>query len=162
MNVEKLVVYRVESPIVADNLHIGDAINIPTKCDNLVESPTKAASEDFFETIRLNSFNHLPSRLSSLFVFPREDAVVELWVSLNSRFKVCKYALLSLELTGELFWFDEDLFTKAGVPCYHEQIESLATKYWGSASCSPSGFVLPEGLFRGVAIIKQIELRTYP
>ena len=157
MIVKEHIAHRIVSLEKAANLKIGDVIPTPRERDDFECAESKRISEQVFEEMRKAKFSSLPSRESCLFVLPNDKEKVNLWIKSHNPHNNLDYALLTLQLSGELIWCDEDTFTKAGIPFFASKRESLAQDYWGSAKEYYSGFSMPEGLFVGIATIVDIE-----
>lgn len=160
MKVNNERVYRVFTPDKDKGLKVGCVIPIPTERDDY-GAPIKIDTEELVEDIRKESFEHLPSRKSVLFVFPYDENIVREWVSLISRDNDCDYILCTLRITGEIIWCDQDNFTKAGQFDNSQIKQNFATKYWSTAGDTYNSFETPEGLFQGEAFIEKIEQKHY-
>lgn len=156
MTVKDYIVHRVVSLEKAANLKIGDIIPIPREQDDFDCAESKRIVEHVFEEIRKASFSSLPSRKSCLFVLPKDKEIVRLWIESHNPHDDLDYALLTLQLSGDLIWCDEDKFTAGGIMCRNSA--DLAQEYWRSASEKYDSFDLPEGLFIGRAEVIRIEL----
>ena len=150
-------VYRVIPEDNAANIHAGDIVAIPQEDKTFSCSEAKTLTEKVFEETRIAINSEYPSRKSCLFVLPYDKTIVEQWVRAHHPHDDWDYALLTLELSGNLLWCDEDKFTSAGIPFYAQVRESLAQEYWKSAKNDFCGFEMPEGLFVGEAIIVDVE-----
>ncbi len=159
MDVINKNVYRVVSIDKAGDISIGDILPIPEERANFDGSHNKKETEDYFEESRKDSFAHLPSRKSVLFVLPYDRTIVNDWVASHNPHNDYDYILCTLQVTGNLIWCDEDIFTKAGIfPTFREQ---LAIDYWRSASDEYDQFDMSEGLFRGIAYVEAVTEEHY-
>ena len=155
MKVENIIVYR-EVPFDTD-VKVGDLV-YPSKWE--IESERKKRIETVLEANRPEKY---PQRDKCLYVcFSKENAYE--W----ARIKYCKsntsYKLLTLELTGELYWFMSDcynLFIDVVTP---EQLDKACRDYWNSMTENRNSLILDkgyEGLFMGDAVVKAIEYKNY-
>lgn len=159
MDVNNELVYRVISVDKAEAMEIGDIVPIPIERDNSDGNQRKIETENVFEDIRKDFFPHLLSRQSVLFVLPFDQTLVRRWVELHNPHNNYDYVLCTLEVTGSLFWCDEDKFTQAGYfPAFRQQ---LAIDYWRSANRPYELMETAEGLFTGTAIIRCLEVQHY-
>lgn len=151
MDVKDKLVYRIIPQSKSNDFNINDRIPIPTERDEFPCSQQKKDTEDCFEKLRADSFSNLPSRKSSLFVLPHDQTIVDKWLSDHYPHDDYDYTLCELRISGTLIWCDEDKFTIAGsMPLLRE---AYANDYWEGAKDSYESFDLPEGLFRGEAIL---------
>ena len=154
MKVEKYEVFRIV-PFDAD-IEMGDLLN-PSKWKVNGE---QNKIEDCLEANRPKSY---PKRDKCLYVcFSKENACE--W----ARIKYCKrnmpYKLLTLEITGELYWFKADCYHFLGEEFTHEQLEEACEDYWNSMTENRNNLILDkgyEGLFVGEAIVKGIDYKNY-
>ena len=155
MKVEKYEVFRIVP--FDDDIEIGDLVN-PSKWEVIGER--KKIIEDSLESNRPKNF---PKRDKCLYVcFSKKNACE--W----ARIKYCKrnmpYKLLTLEITGELYWFKADCYHFLGEEFTHEQLEEACEDYWNSMTENRNNLILDkgyEGLFVGDAIVKAIEYKNY-
>ena len=117
----------------------------------------KRAFETVMERIRSLKYPELPSRISSLFVFPdkNKDEAEEEWARVFSN---GQYILLTLEMIdGSIKWFDYSIYT------LQEINNDIAEQYWSSCSDSPKNIVSNsiEGQFQGTAKIVEIDSKMY-
>lgn len=150
MNVENELVYRIIPRSKSDDFDINNSIPIPRERNDFSCSSSKKATEDCFEELRATSFTNLPSRKSSLFGLPYDQTIVYKWLSDHHPHDDYDYTLCTLCITGTLIWCDESKFSEGVIPILRE---TNANDYWGSADESYASFDLPEGLFRGKAIL---------
>lgn len=155
MKVENELVYKVISIDKAKELKEGDVIPIPTERDNY-GLQMKIDAEELLENIRKKSYENLPSRKSVLFVFPSE-VVANDWMDLMYPRDDYDYVLCTLRITGDIFWCDQDNYTNAGQFVNPLEKQNYAIKYWDTAGDTYDTFEIPEGLFRGKAVIERIE-----
>lgn len=154
-----MLAYRVIPLYKADGILVGDVLQIPEERVNFDGSQTKNETEDLFEEIRKELFTVLPSRKSVLFVLPYDTVFVERWVTQHNPHNDYDYALLTLRLTGTLFWCEENKFSDACVLPFVRKV--YAQEYWEEASNEFNRFEIPEGLFRGVARVEAITIKHY-
>ena len=159
MLVKDYLVYRVISVEKATCLNVGGLLPIPNENKLFDGSIIKKETEDCFERIRASSFNHLISRKSCLFVLPYNMEYVQRWLSDEHPHDDCNYALLTIKLDGELIWCDQSKYTDAGVLA-RLRVE-IATDYWREAGDEYKSFELPEGLFRGRAVLIKIDINNH-
>lgn len=155
MTVTDYIAHRVVPFEKAVNLKIGDVVSIPRERDDFDCAENKKITEQTFEDVRKANFSTFPSRKACLFVLPSEKRKALQWVEDHYPHDVFHYALLTLNLNGELIWCDEDKYTKAGIMC-RDSID-LAHEYWGGASDKYDSFEFSEGLFVGRAEVVKIE-----
>lgn len=99
-----------------------------------------------FETVRQEINPNLPSRIQdNIFVFSNKD-YNQRWCTILVGTLSEPYLLLTLSLTGDIKWFDAQ---------YHQ--DNKPEKYWKSASDTPHTTPLNEGIFSGIAIIKNVK-----
>lgn len=124
-------------------------------------SPRKLMIENYFERIRVADYPNLPSRKSSLFVFPIDDMKFrEEWLNILYPHQNVEYVLLTISLTGELFWFDSDFYNDCLLfELDPSKLEEQARLYWEPKD-DYSNLPQIEGLFVGTAIIENIEIKT--
>ena len=155
MVVKDHIVYRI-IPYDAE-VKVGDRA-LPSKWE--IKGERKKKIEDCLEANRPESY---PKRDKCLYVcFSKENAYE--W----ARIKYCKrnmpYKLLTLEITGELYWFKADCYHFLGEKFTHEQLEEACEDYWNSMTENRNNLILDkgyEGLFVGDAIVKAIEYKNY-
>lgn len=161
MKVINQKVYKIVSANMACQYTTGAPISTPINRPDS-HSKDKRAIEDLFECIRSAQYKDYPSRKTALFVLPFDKAFVSKWLTLDHPHDNYNYALLTLELTGDLIWCDEDLFTKAGIPCIRQvDRQKYANDYWCQASDFYTSFEMPEGLFSGTAKVCKIEYDSH-
>ncbi len=161
MDVEDFVAYRV-IPIEKSNwIQVGDTVPVPEKNEHFQCSDNKKDVENMFEDYRSKYYPALPSRKSCLFVLPHDKAYVDRWVTAHHPHDNWTYILLTLNLKGQLFWCDEDHFTKAGLPLPLVFRESMAKEYWDKSGNDYIDFDIPEGLFVGDATVLNLEQIEY-
>ena len=115
------------------------------------------------ECLEANRPKSYPKRDKCLYVcFSKENAYE--W----ARIKYCKrdtpYRLLTLELTGELYWFMFDYCNFLGDKFTQEQLDKACMGYWNSMTENRNDLILDkgfEGLFVGDAVVKDIENKNY-
>ena len=160
----KVIDYKVGRivPIEANGQYqVGQVLFQPQPKINPNYSPRKLMIENIFENVRNAKFPHLPSRKSSLFVFPMNEVKYEEeWLNILYPHRNAEYVLLTLSLTGELLWFDSDFYNECQL--YSNNIPKLreqASQYWKPIE---DYLDLPqiEGLFIGTAIVENIEVKT--
>lgn len=155
MIVEKHIVYRVV-PFDAD-VKEGDP-TFPTKWES--KGNYKLRQEEFLEKHRSKGF---PRRDNCLYVcFSKENAYE--WAYIKYWKKDTPYKLLTLEITGELYWFMADYYNLLGDKFTHRQLDKACKDYWNSMTENRNDLMLDkgyEGLFVGAAIVKTIEYKNY-
>lgn len=161
MNKQKYKVYRIEPIEKINQFKIN--MELPKVIrDTSNWSDLKNKSENFFEDIRNSEFPNMPSRLHSLFVIPYDMDYVLKWADAKYGKEHREYTLLTLELCGELKWFDADLFNDFNSPFpRYSPKEELARHYWRGLDVDYNQIDLVEGLFNGTAVIKRIEPKTH-
>lgn len=155
MVVKDYIVYRI-IPIDTE-VEVG-APSLPSKWKTLGDY--KNRQEETLEKYRPNGF---PRRYNCLFVcFSKENAYE--W----ARIKYCKrdtpYKLLTLEITGELFWFMSDCYNLLNEYSTQQEFDNAAINYWNSLIEDNSLLSLDngyEGLFVGENKIIEIEYKNY-
>ena len=155
MRVELKKVYRVVSFDL--DIKVGDFVN-PSKWDVIGERKKKI--EDYLETNRPHSY---PKRDECLYVcFSKENAYE--WARIKYSKRDTPYKLLTLDLTGDLYWFMAEHYNVLGEIFTQEQLEEACKRYWNSKTEDSSTMVLGkeyEGLFVGEAVVKAIEYKNY-
>lgn len=155
MVVKDYIVYRI-IPFEAE-VKVGDRA-LPSKWKSLGDY--KKRQEETLEKHRPNVFLR---RDNCLYVcFSKENAYE--W----ARIMYCKrdtpYKLLTLEITGELFWFMSDCYNLLIEHSTQQEFDNAAINYWNSLIEDKSLLSLDngyEGLFVGEAVIKAIEYKNY-
>ncbi len=155
MIVEKYIVYRV----VDFDVEIKEGFPaIPSKWKALEDY--KKCIEETLEKHRPNGF---PRRDNCLYVcFSKENAYE--WAYIKYWKKDTPYKLLTLEITGELYWFMSDCYNFLGDKFTHEQLDKACKDYWNSMTENKNNLILDkgyEGLFVGDAVVKAIEYKNY-
>ena len=144
MRVDNQIAFRIIKDI---NISPNDILTNPTI--------NKVRMENILEDVRAKSFQQYPSRHQVIFVFPSEEYEKD-WLS--RLFSTSTgYYLLKLYLTGELIWFNADYLD---IPMTTQN----AHRYWGSEITSIDSAdkeVLPEGLFIGEALVKEVIYKQY-
>lgn len=161
MIVENLLVYRIEPIDKNGDIHIGDSLPMPEENPEMKLPQRKKDAEDLFEEVRLSSFPDLLSRKRSLYVIPFEIEFVERWADTKYLKSFAEYLLLTLRLNGELEWYDADFFNDTVSPFPRYSNNELANHYWAGLGNDYSQTELVEGLFRGTAIIENIERKVH-
>jgi len=155
MIVEKYIVYRV----VDFDVEIKEGSPaLPSKWKAL-EDYKKCIEE----TLEKHRPNGLPRRDNCLYVcFSKENAYE--WAYIKYWKKDTPYKLLTLEITGELYWFMADYYNLLGDKFTHRQLDKACKDYWNSMTENRNDLMLDkgyEGLFVGAAIVKTIEYKNY-
>ena len=155
MKVEKYEVYRIV-PFNAD-IEVGD-FAYPSKWE--VKGERKKKIEDCLEVNRPKSY---PKRDKCLYVcFSKENAYE--WAYIKYRRQNTPYKLLTLEVSGDLYWFMSDCYNLLGDKFTHEKLDKACKDYWNSMTGNNNNLLLDkgyEGLFVGEAIVKAIEYKNY-
>ena len=155
MKVEKYEAFRIV-PFDAD-IEVGD-LAYPSKWE--VKGERKKKIEDCLESNRPKSYS---KRDICLYVcFSKENAYE--W----ARIKYCKrntcYKLLTLEITGVLYWLMSDCYNQLGEIFTQKQLNDACKDYWNSMTEDKGTLVLDkgyEGLFVGEAKVVAIEYKNY-
>lgn len=151
MKVEKYEAYRIV-PFDAD-VEVGDFAN-PSKCK--VKGERKKKMEDCLEANRPKPYPKRDNCLSN------ENAYE--WAGIIYSKKDTPYKLLTLELTGELYWFMSDCYNLLGDVFTHEQLDKACKDYWNSIIENSNELKLDKGyedLFVGDAVVKALEYKNY-
>lgn len=155
MKVEKYEVYRIV-PFNAD-IEVGDFVH-PSKWE--IDGERKKKIEDRLETNRPKSY---PKRDNCLYVcFSKENAYE--WAYIKYGRQNTAYKLLTLEVTGYMYWFMSDCYNRLGDKFTHEQLDKSCRDYWNSMTESKKDLILDkgyEGLFVGDAVVKAVEYKNY-
>jgi hypothetical protein len=155
MIVKEIFVYRIV-PYYSD-VKEGDFAH-PSKWE--IKGERKQKIEECLEANRPSSY---PKRDKCLYVcFSKENAYE--W----ARIKYCKkdtpYKLLTLEITGELFWFMSDYYNLLDEYSTQQEFDNAAINYWNSLIEDERFLPLDkgyEGLFVGKNKIIAIEYKNY-
>jgi hypothetical protein len=155
MVVKDHIVYRI-IPFEAE-VKVGDRA-LPSKWKALGDY--KKRQEETLEKHRPNGF---PRRDNCLYVcFSKENAYE--WAYIMYGRQNTPYKLLTLEVTGDLYWFMSDCFNLLGDKFTHEKLDKACRDYWNSMTENRNNLILDkgyEGLFVGEAIVKAIEYKNY-
>ena len=155
MKVEKYEVYRIV-PFNAD-IEVGDFVH-PSKWE--IDGERKKKIEDRLEANRPKSY---PKRDNCLYVcFSKENAYE--WAYIKYGRQNTAYKLLTLEVTGYMYWFMSDCYNRLGDKFTHEQLDKACKDYWNSMTDSNINLILDkgyEGLFVGEAKVVAIEYKNY-
>lgn len=155
MKVVKYNVYRIVP--FATEVKEGEFV-YPSKWE--VKGELKKKIEDCLEANRPKLY---PKRNKCLYLcFLKENAYE--WAHIKYRGKDTPYKLLTLEITGELYWFMSDCYNLLGDKSTHEQLDKACKDYWTSMTENNNNLPLDkgyEGLFVGEAIVKAIEYKNY-
>ena len=155
MKVEKYEAFRIV-PFDAD-IEVGD-LAYPSKWE--VKGERKKKIEDCLEANRPKSY---PKRDKCLYVcFSKENAYE--WAYIKYGRQNTPYKLLTLEVSGDLYWFMSDCFNLLGDKFTHEKLDKACRDYWNSMTENRNNLILDkgyEGLFVGEAIVKAIEYKNY-
>lgn len=120
-----MIVERIE-PI--SNQKIGDII-YPR---SLEMNGRKRHVEQIFEEIRKEMFPHLPSRLSSVYVYPKsEHDYKSLWLYYKYSHNIANYNLIEAE-AEYVYWFDASYYNQILPTTPDALIHEYAVKYWSS------------------------------
>ena len=155
MEVNKFTVYRIvpfESPV-----NIGDSV-IPSKCK--IKGERKERIEEALEENRPALY---PQRDNCLYVcFSKENAYE--WANIKYGRRNTTYKLLTLEVTGELYWFMSDCYNLLMESFAQNKLNEVCVNYWESIIENVSALKLDkgyEGLFVDKAVVKTIEYKNY-
>lgn len=155
MKVAKYMVYRV---VPFDSDVKEGKFEYPSNRE--IKGELKKKIEDCLEANRPMSY---PKRDKCLNVcFSKENAYE--WARIKYREKDTPYKLLSLEITGDLYWFMSDCYNFLGDKFTNEQLVKACNDYWNSMTENNNNLLLDkgyEGLFVGEAIVKAIEYKNY-
>ena len=123
MKVEKYKVYRVV-PFDTE-VKVGD-LACPSKRE--IEGEWK---KDIEESLEINRPKTFPKRDKCLYVcFSKENAYE--WARIKYGKRDTPYKLLTLELTGELYWFMSDCYNLFGDVFTQERLDKACIDYWNS------------------------------
>lgn len=156
MKVSKYKAYRIVDAQVGATYNIGDELSIPHyNMDDY--SPEKKTIEQILEATRPNNF---PSRNEALFVFPASQNDYEsVWANYKYSHTERDYLLLELELAGDLYWLNADLYNG---PLFNQNQRQKAKEYWKEiAETDFTRDMDIEGLFVGVAKIIKIQPKRH-
>ena len=151
MRVENNIVYRVvpDTELYA----IGQCI-LPSQQDYCGEHKERVE-----KALQDSKPIQYPSRKDCLFVcFSKENA--NEWALLKWRANK-KYKLLTLSVTGEIFWFMAEHYNRCPSSCSDEMLSEAANKYWNSCKNNNNSLTIDheyEGIFVGRAEIIDIEI----
>lgn len=155
MRVEIKQVYRVVSFDL--DIKVGDFVT-PSKWE--VKGELKKKIEDSLESNRPKNY---PKRDKCLYVcFSKENAYE--WARYKYSKKNTFYILLTLEVTGELYWLMSDCYNQLGEIFTQKQLNDACKDYWNSMTEDKETLVLDkgyEGLFVGEAKVVAIEYKNY-
>ncbi len=155
MKVEKYEAFRIV-PFDAD-VKVGD-FAYPSKWE--VKGERKKKIEDCLEANRPKSY---PKRDKCLYVcFSKENAYE--WAYIKYRRLNTPYKLLTLEVTGDLYWFKADCYNFLGEVFTQEQLNIACIDYWNSMTEDHQDLILDrayEGLFIGEAKVIAVEYKNY-
>ena len=159
MKVEKFRVYRIVP--LEEEVKVGDPV-IPHKWKNKGEFKQKI--ENALETHRPEGY---PSRDSCLYVcFSEKNA--EEWAKFKYRrppFNISTiYKLLTLEVTGELYWFMAEYCNLLRKDCTQEELCKACSSYWASMKENIADLIIGkeyEGLFVGENKIVDIKYKNF-
>lgn len=155
MKVENIIVYRI---VTFDTDVKERDLICPSKRETKGEY--KIQIEERLEAKRPKEY---PSRDKCLYVcFSKENAYE--WAYIMYGRRDTPYKLLTLEATGELYWFMSDCYNFLGDKFTQEQLDKACKEYWNSMTESKSDLILDkgyEGLFVGDAVVKGIEYKNY-
>ena len=130
----------------------------PTKWN--MSTNYKRRIEDSLEKYRPSEF---PRRDKCLYVcFSKENAYE--WASYKYRRRNVSYKLLTLEVSGELYWLMSDSYNFLQENCSQEELERASKQYWESPLEDNDALVIDkgvEGLFCGEARITAIENKNF-
>lgn len=155
MIVENHIVYRVV-PFDADAKE-GESALLSKKGEKGI---LKQCVEDALEKHRPKDF---PRRDECLFVcFSKENAYE--WASIKYGKMDTPYKLLTLEITGDLYWVKADCYNFLGNVFTQEQLNNACVDYWKSITERQTDLILDrayEGLFIGKTKVIAVENKNY-
>lgn len=155
MEVEDYIVYRI-IPFEAE-VKVGDPA-LPSKW-NALEDYKKCIEE----TLERHRPDGLPRRDKCLYVcFSKENAYE--WAYIKYGRQNTTYKLLTLDITGDLYWFMSDCYNFLGNKFTQERLDKACKDYWSSMTEDKGTLVLDkgyEGLFVGEAKVVAIEYKNY-
>ena len=155
MRVERYIVYRIV-PIILD-IREGDNV---FPAERRIDSEYKQRIENNLEATRPPRY---AQRDKCLFVCYSKDNAYE-WAYIKYGRKNTIYKLLTLEVTGELFWFMSDCYNFLGDKYTQDQLNMACVDYWNSMTENKKDLKLDkgyEGLFVGDVVVKGIEYKNY-
>ena len=155
MRVDHYIIYRIVS--IESNVKVEDNV-FPT--GRRIDSEYKQRIENVLETTRPPRY---VQRDKCLFVCYSKDNAYE-WAYIKYGRKNTTYKLLTLEVTGELFWFMSDCYNLLGDKFTQEQLNKACANYWNSMTEDKNDLKLDkgyEGVFVGEAVVKAIEYMNY-
>ena len=155
MKVEKFIVYRIVP--LEEEVKVGDPV-IPHKWKNKGEFKQKI--EDALEMHRPKEY---PPRDECLYVCFSKENVNE-WLSMKYCNRIIAYKLLTLEVTGELFWFMAECYNSLRKEYSQEELNNACSSYWASMKENTDNLVIGkeyEGLFVGENKIVAIEYKNF-
>lgn len=160
----EVINYKVGRIVPLDSIgqyQIGHVLCQPQSKTNPDYSHRKIKIEEVFESIRANNYPYLPSRQSSLFVFPIDDKKFEEeWLKILYPHQTMQYILLTLSLTGDLTWYDSDYYNDCLLFDDTDKMKEQAHKYWIPKE-DYANIPQIEGLFVGEAIVERIDIKTF-
>lgn len=152
MKVENKKVYRIVPFDV--NVEIGQSV-VPSKWDIRGEFKQRVENE-LEENCPKDKF---PSRSKCLFVcFSKENA--DEWAYIKYMRKTTKYKLLTLEVSGDLYWLKADTFNFLNKKSSPNDVQKACIDYWNSEVQNEKNLLLDkayEGLFVGENRVIEIE-----
>ena len=159
MKVDKFIVYRIVP--FDEKVKIGESA-YPHEWKQ--EEEYKRQIENALETHRPKEY---PSRDSCLYVcFSEKNA--EEWAKFKYRrppFNISTiYKLLTLEVTGELYWFMAEYYNLLREDCTQEELCKACSSYWASMKEDINDLVIGkeyEGLFLGDNKIVDIKYKNF-
>ena len=153
MKVENSIVYRVAT--FEEKVEVM-GVALPKRWKVIGEF--KQRLENSLERHRPNGF---PSREKCLYVcFSKENAYE--WASCLYKGRITPYKLLTLEISGELFWFKSDCYNFLQKNSSQTEFDKASIDYWDSLVEDESKLTLDkgyEGLFVGESKIIAIEYK---
>ena len=155
MKVDRYIVYRIV-PFDMD-IKVGDFVSPTSKS---IDSKYKLIIENALEEKRPSQF---VKRSSCLYVCYSKENAYE-WANIKYGRKNTSYKLLTLELTGDLFWFVSDFYNFLGDKYTQTQLDKACVDYWNSITENTNNLKLDkgfEGLFVGNVMVTAIEYKNY-
>lgn len=156
MIVKKYIIYRIVpfDAIVKEECPY-------TQETHEIDGTYKKKIEEALEKHRPENY---PQRSNCLFVcFSKENAYEWAYIKYMKQ-DYTQYKLLTLEITGKLYWFKAECYNLLHEGSSNEQIDKACKEYWNSSIENPTNSVIGkeyEGLFVGNAVVKAIESKIF-
>lgn len=157
MKVEKLKVYRVVP--FDEKVKVGEPA-IPHKWE--VKGEFKQKMENALELYRPKEY---PPRDKCLYVcFSKDNAYEWAQIKYANLHRHIAYKLLTLEVTGELYWFMAEHYNLLRKDCTQEELCKACSSYWASMKENIADLIIGkeyEGLFVGENKIVDIKYKNF-